>query len=250
MSNSGELFNPFYEAELAAARSFDVENMNYEQLSALCEKMGTVKCGVSKDTFDRIPTRTLYASDLTDSDKNSKIKKSSSSSSISHAPKNQIVAGVISSPQKESTSAGNTIGISRAEALAKRLELVKKDSSLSDGSEAIRRQRLLQHYQQSSSSTATTVPTSAPTSSLSLRKQQSKQLSHEACCICMTNLLDLEEGGKKESKVKTLPCKHSFHAACIKAWLMNNKTCPVCKADVQRQASSVGALLFQLLPPK
>ena len=66
----------------------------------------------------------------------------------------------------------------------------------------------------------------------------------DGCCICMGDLL---EDGAKESRVKSLPCRHTFHARCIRQWLTNHTTCPVCKADVARQAASVGALLFQLM---
>ena len=280
MSNSRELFSPFYEAELAAARSFDVENMNYEQLSALCEKMGTVKCGVSKETFNRIPTRTLYADDenisapamkVSNKLKSQPTPKTTTTSSLSfdpkqYAAKNVINNGVINDEKmsvhentttNNNNSNSNTIGITRKEELARRLELIKKDPPV-DGSAAIRQQRRSDDNHRQQCGIAVNTPTSASLQ----RKQELKQLSKEACCICMTSLLDIdhddpdtnnkqsEAAVKRASKIKTLPCKHSFHARCIKEWLMNNKTCPVCKSDVQRQASSVGSLLFQLLPPK
>mmetsp|Transcript_22084 Transcript_22084/g.61303 ORF Transcript_22084/g.61303 Transcript_22084/m.61303 type:complete len:274 (+) Transcript_22084:3-824(+) len=46
------------------------------------------------------------------------------------------------------------------------------------------------------------------------------------CCICMS---DYEEG----DTIRTLPCLHCYHAGCIDPWLETNRTCPVCKHEVQ-----------------
>jgi hypothetical protein len=59
------------------------------------------------------------------------------------------------------------------------------------------------------------------------------------CAIC----LDAIAVG---NVIRSLPCRHSFHAACIDEWLDGSKNCPMCKADVAIAASSVGALLSQL----
>jgi hypothetical protein len=32
--------------------------------------------------------------------------------------------------------------------------------------------------------------------------------------------------------VRTLPCLHNFHAACIDHWLGHNEVCPVCKTSI------------------
>lgn len=42
------------------------------------------------------------------------------------------------------------------------------------------------------------------------------------CAICLQTY-DLGDS------VKTLPCLHQFHCACIDPWLRNNAICPVCK---------------------
>ncbi|KAI5237253.1 E3 Ubiquitin-Protein Ligase Rlim [Manis pentadactyla] len=51
-----------------------------------------------------------------------------------------------------------------------------------------------------------------------------KNLTETSCCICIT---DYEEG----SKVRILPCSHSFHTYCIDHWLAEKSTCPVCRGE-------------------
>ena len=46
----------------------------------------------------------------------------------------------------------------------------------------------------------------------------------DTCCVC------LEELGGGRSQI-TLPCKHTFHSACIRKWLHDSRTGPICKAD-------------------
>ncbi|XP_057501533.1 E3 ubiquitin-protein ligase MBR1-like isoform X2 [Actinidia eriantha] len=45
----------------------------------------------------------------------------------------------------------------------------------------------------------------------------------ELCCICQEDYVDGDELGK-------LDCGHEFHFNCIKKWLMQKNTCPICKA--------------------
>ena len=35
-----------------------------------------------------------------------------------------------------------------------------------------------------------------------------------------------------EQKILLLPCSHMFHETCIKNWLNQKKTCPMCKLDI------------------
>jgi len=51
------------------------------------------------------------------------------------------------------------------------------------------------------------------------------------CCVCL-------EEFKENETVITLPCnsKHVFHESCIKSWLENNNSCPLCKAPITEEA--------------
>jgi hypothetical protein len=44
---------------------------------------------------------------------------------------------------------------------------------------------------------------------------------YEECAICLDNI---------EQENATLSCKHHFHVRCIEKWLVEHKTCPVCRA--------------------
>ncbi|PKA52664.1 E3 ubiquitin ligase BIG BROTHER-related [Apostasia shenzhenica] len=44
----------------------------------------------------------------------------------------------------------------------------------------------------------------------------------EPCCICREDYMEGEDIG-------TLECRHDFHSACIKQWLMIKNLCPICK---------------------
>ncbi len=42
------------------------------------------------------------------------------------------------------------------------------------------------------------------------------------CCVCMEPI----------KRRFMLPCGHAFHRKCIRKWLQENNTCPVCRANV------------------
>jgi len=42
------------------------------------------------------------------------------------------------------------------------------------------------------------------------------------CSICFENI--------SESSKKALNCEHTFHTTCINTWLLENNTCPLCRA--------------------
>ncbi|XP_069492818.1 E3 ubiquitin-protein ligase RNF149 isoform X1 [Ambystoma mexicanum] len=47
----------------------------------------------------------------------------------------------------------------------------------------------------------------------------------ENCAVCIENY-------KPKDVVRILPCKHIFHRTCIDPWLLEHRTCPMCKLDV------------------
>jgi len=53
------------------------------------------------------------------------------------------------------------------------------------------------------------------------------------CAVCLAPL-------GNSDPVRTLPCQHPFHAACVDPWLVQRRTCPLCKDDVTRPRSAVG----------
>jgi len=50
-------------------------------------------------------------------------------------------------------------------------------------------------------------------------------INQKECIICM-------EIFKENEKIRKLKCSHIFHLKCIDGWLENNKSCPICKKDV------------------
>ena len=58
-----------------------------------------------------------------------------------------------------------------------------------------------------------------------VKYDKNKYSENYQCIICM------EEFENNES-VKLLPCEHIFHKNCIKQWLLKQKTCPFCKAEI------------------
>ena len=48
--------------------------------------------------------------------------------------------------------------------------------------------------------------------------------TQQECPICFDNIC--------ENDGAALPCMHSFHTRCIRPWLVENNTCPVCRHAV------------------
>lgn len=49
----------------------------------------------------------------------------------------------------------------------------------------------------------------------------------DQCAVCI-------EGYKTSDVVRTLPCKHIFHKSCVDPWLLDQRSCPMCKLDILR----------------
>nr|XP_023014121.1 protein goliath isoform X2 [Leptinotarsa decemlineata] len=47
----------------------------------------------------------------------------------------------------------------------------------------------------------------------------------ECCAICI-------EPYKLSETLRILPCRHEFHKNCIDPWLLEHRTCPMCKMDI------------------
>ena len=61
---------------------------------------------------------------------------------------------------------------------------------------------------------------------LAIRQYEAEAGVTTECYICLD---DYSSG----DVLRTLPCKHEFHAKCVDRWLLDvNRTCPCCRADV------------------
>ena len=58
-----------------------------------------------------------------------------------------------------------------------------------------------------------------------VKYDKNKYSENYQCIICM-------EEFENNENIKLLPCDHIFHKNCIKQWLLKQKTCPFCKAEI------------------
>lgn len=63
------------------------------------------------------------------------------------------------------------------------------------------------------------------------------------CPICLD---DFETG----NEVRSLPCTHTFHVACIDAWLRLNVKCPHCRSSVFPELDPDRTSLPRLIPSR
>ena len=49
----------------------------------------------------------------------------------------------------------------------------------------------------------------------------------EDCSICLET--------QKEKELTILRCKHTFHQKCMRKWLENNRTCPMCRTYIPNE---------------
>ncbi|ETV92914.1 hypothetical protein H310_12927 [Aphanomyces invadans] len=65
--------------------------------------------------------------------------------------------------------------------------------------------------------------------------------SADDCVICMSSL-GPPTTGRSPVVVRTEPCGHCFHAACIASWLERRSTCPTCRHPFPKQIRGSYAL--------
>ncbi|KAK3143269.1 hypothetical protein QOZ80_4AG0298310 [Eleusine coracana subsp. coracana] len=71
--------------------------------------------------------------------------------------------------------------------------------------------------------------------SLIFTKVQEDNCTSSLCAICLEDYMVGE-------KLRVLPCRHKFHAACVDLWLTSWRTfCPVCKRDARNGVSDIPA---------
>lgn len=56
-----------------------------------------------------------------------------------------------------------------------------------------------------------------------IHPKEREEKKEDQCIICYQNYTD---------KVVKLPCNHNFHDICIKKWLTDHNTCPLCRTNV------------------
>ncbi|VVA11681.1 PREDICTED: E3 ubiquitin-ligase [Prunus dulcis] len=62
---------------------------------------------------------------------------------------------------------------------------------------------------------------------ITITEEVLKKLGEEAeCAICKENLV-------VNDKMQELPCKHTFHPPCLKPWLDEHNSCPICRHELQ-----------------
>ena len=54
------------------------------------------------------------------------------------------------------------------------------------------------------------------------------QKYEEPCAICLAEF-------KAGDQVYFLPCRHSFHIACLRLWIEKEKKCPICKFEFKNK---------------
>ena len=58
------------------------------------------------------------------------------------------------------------------------------------------------------------------------------QEAEDACAVCLENY-------KESETLRILPCRHEFHKGCIDPWLLNHRTCPMCKSNILKSLGVV-----------
>lgn len=56
----------------------------------------------------------------------------------------------------------------------------------------------------------------------------------DGCAVCLEPL-------RPGELVRRLPCAHGFHQPCVDPWLLEQRSCPMCKMDILRAAAAGGS---------
>jgi hypothetical protein len=64
-----------------------------------------------------------------------------------------------------------------------------------------------------------------------------RELMDHACIICQSPLLDSDDIDGTASRVYKLPCSHFFHKVCVKTWLHDHPSCPVCRYNLTKSTT-------------
>ncbi|XP_077597866.1 RING finger protein 150 [Stigmatopora nigra] len=57
------------------------------------------------------------------------------------------------------------------------------------------------------------------------RGDRETEADFDNCAVCI-------EGYKPNDVVRVLPCRHLFHKSCVDPWLLDHRTCPMCKMNI------------------
>ncbi|CAL1537921.1 unnamed protein product, partial [Lymnaea stagnalis] len=71
-------------------------------------------------------------------------------------------------------------------------------------------------------------------------KSGDKELENDfdQCAVCI-------EPYKAHDVIRSLPCRHVFHKSCVDPWLLDQRSCPMCKLDILRAYGMQVSLFFK-----
>ncbi|XP_068701697.1 RING finger protein 150-like [Montipora foliosa] len=64
-----------------------------------------------------------------------------------------------------------------------------------------------------------------PTRTVSKKTEEDES---DNCAVCL-------DGYKASDAIRILPCQHEFHKLCIDPWLIEHRTCPMCKLNILKE---------------
>ncbi|XP_028412820.1 RING finger protein 150-like [Dendronephthya gigantea] len=60
------------------------------------------------------------------------------------------------------------------------------------------------------------------------KKEEEDGTLNNSCAVCL-------EEYKSGETLRTLPCNHEFHKHCVDPWLIEHRTCPMCKTNILKE---------------